>query len=196
MKGKPLFTEVIKQRHEEIKALLSREDIDIPLKTSRLRIIAREIASKLTGNNGYLNIDEFFEGYDKGISPIISLEGEGIRYGEIIVLKDCPSVPVFELFKDGNGFPDYWKKIPEEYMHTFKNEAILHPLCIIHQRFRDELASKIRKGDSVVHSVAVACRSTTSGKIVYSRFGLEMSGLDTKAIERIIEGRACAFLVK
>ncbi len=50
MKGKPLFTEVIKQRYEEIKAHLSRKDIDISLKTSRLRIIAREIASKLTEN--------------------------------------------------------------------------------------------------------------------------------------------------
>lgn len=192
----PLLTEIIRNRHKEIKELLSRKDLDISLKTAKLRILARDIGGQIVENNGYNSIEEFFDAYDRGLSSLTRLEGEGIRYGEIIILKECPMVPVFELFKDGSDFPDYWKHIPEEYMKVFKNEAILHPLCIIHQRFRDELASRIKKGNSVVHSVAVACRSTSSGKVVYSKFGLRMAGLEEKAIGLLIDGRACAFLVK
>ena len=57
-------------------------------------------------------------------------------------------------------------------MKTMKNEAILHPLCIVHQSFRDELAKKIPKGASFVHSIAVACRSGANGKVVFNEFGL------------------------
>ncbi|MFN3739879.1 MAG: hypothetical protein ACK4TF_04305 [Thermodesulfovibrionales bacterium] len=192
----PLITDIVKRRKEEIEEILSRQDIDIALKTARLRLLARQIADGLAKDNGHHSINEFFEEYDMGLSPLIKLEGEGVRYGEVIILKDCPMAPLFELFKNGNGFPEYWKKIPEEYMARFKNEAILHPLCIIHQKFRDELASRIKKGNSVVHSVAVACRATSSGKIVYSEFGLQMAGMEKEAINLIINSRACAFVVK
>lgn len=192
----PLLTDIVKKHKEEIEEILSRHDLDIALKTARLRLLARQFANDLAKNNGYHSINEFFEDYDKGLSPLIKLEGEGVRYGEVIILKDCPMVPVFGIFKNGDGFPEYWKLVPEQYMTNFKNEAILHPLCIIHQKFRDELTSRIKKGNSVVHSVAVACRSTTSGKIVYSEFGLQMAGMEKEAINLIINGRACAFLVK
>ncbi len=192
----PLLTDIVKRHKEEIEEILSRHDLDIALKTARLRLLVRQIAEELSGNTGYGSIDEFFEDYDRGSSPLIKLEGEGVRYGEVIILKDCPMVTVFDLFKNGNGFPEYWKKMPEEYMTHFKNEAILHPLCIIHQRFRDELASRIKKGNSVVHSIAVACRSTSSGKIVYSEFGLQIANMEKEALELIINGRACAFVVK
>ncbi len=192
----PLITDIVKKQKEKIEEILSRHDLDIALKTAMLRLLARQIADGLARDNGYHSINEFFEEYDKGTSPIIKLEGEGVRYGKVIVLKDCPMVPVFKIFKKGTDFPEYWKRIPEEYMTKFKNEAILHPLCIIHQKFRDELASRIKKGNSVVHSVAVACRSTTSGKIVYSEFGLQMADMGKEAINLIINGRACAFVVK
>lgn len=196
MKNLPILTELIKNRYKEIQDLLSRTDLDISLKTAKLRLLAREIANKIVEDTHYRSIEEFFDAYDKGLSSIIKLEGEGIRYGEIIILRECPMTPVFELFKVGGNFPEYWQRIPDEYMTLFKNEAILHPLCIIHQRFRDELIAKIPKGESFVHSIAVACRSMSSGKIVYSQFGLQLSGSTEEDIRRIIEGRACAFLVK
>lgn len=192
----PLLTDIVKKKKEEIEEILSRHDLDIALKTARLRLLARQIADGLAKDNGFHSINEFFEEYDRGLSPLIKLEGEGVRYGEVIILKDCPMVPVFKIFKNGEGFPEYWERVPEQYMTNFKNEAILHPLCIIHQKFRDELASRIKKGNSMVHSVAVACRSTTSGKIVYSEFGLQMAGMEKEAINIIIDGRACAFVVK
>lgn len=192
----PVLTEKVREIQEKLKEIFLREDIDIVLKTTMLRTIARQLAEELGRGIEYSSIHEFFETYERGNSPLINLEGEGVRNGEIIVLKECPMVPVFELFKSGAGFPEYWKKIPQEYMSKFKNEAILHPLCVVHQTIRDTLASRIKKGDSVVHSVTVACRSTNSGKIVYSEFGLWMAKMEKEEVDLMIDGKACAFLVK
>lgn len=190
------ITKIIKNREREVKNILSSKDTDIVTKTVLLRRLAREIAEAFVGRMSYKTLEDFFEAYDKGESPLIQLEGEGIRHDDIIILKDCPMSPLFEDFKEGADFPDYWKTVPEQYMETFKNEALLHPLCIVHQRCRDELAAKVPKGKSFVHSIAIACRSMSSGKIVYSSSGLHLSGRTEDEIQRLIDGMACAFQVR
>lgn len=196
-KKHPEITRIIKEREAEIKDILSSKNISIVDKTVILRRLGREIAEIFVrAMEGYKSLDDFYAAYDINDAPLIKLEGEGERYGDIIILKNCPMSPLFEDFKEGADFPEYWKSVPDQYMTTFKNEAILHPLCIVHQRFRDELASKIPKGETVVHSIAVACRSMSSGKVVYSKFGIQLCGRTEEDIKKLIEGKACAFLVK
>jgi len=197
MDEEPIFTKVIRERIGEIKGILESKNFSVAEKVSRLRSIAREIAHNYFEYMPYTSLEEFYNDYDRKNSPLSKLEGPGMRYGDLIILKNCPSVPLFDYFKEEDGkFPDYWKTLPEEFMRLFENEAILHPLCIVHQAFRDILASHIPKGSGVVHSIAVACRSTTTGKIVYSQFGLKLANRTKRDVEKKIEGFACAFLVR
>ncbi len=196
MTEESIITRVVRERIDEIRSILESDKLTVPEKVSRLRSIAREIAHKYFDYLPYKDLEEFYNDYDRKNSPLTKLEGPGMRYGDLIILKRCPSVPLFDFFRDKEGrFPEYWKTLPEEFMKQFQNEAILHPLCIVHQAFRDILASHIPKGTGVVHSIAVACRSGT-GKIVYSEFGLKLAGRTKRDVEKKIEGFACAFLVR
>ncbi len=194
MPDEALFTQLVRKHEKEIKDILG-SDINVVEKVVKLRMLARDLARQYFNIIKYNNIDEFQKEYDNDQSPLVELEGPGIRYGDLIILKHCPSVPLFEDFKEDGKFPDYWQDLPREFMEQFKNEAILHPLCIVHQTFRDLLASQIPKGKGVVHSIAVACRSG-AGKIVYSEFGMMTSGVKKEELDKLINGFACAFQVR
>ncbi len=194
MPDEVLFTQLVRKHEKEIKDILS-SDLDVVEKVVKLRMLARELARNYFNIIKYNDIEEFHQDYDRNNSPLVELEGEGLRYGDLIILKNCPSVPLFEDFKEEGEFPSYWTDLPQEFMERLKNEAILHPLCIVHQTFRDLLASQIPKGKGVVHSIAVACRSGT-GKVVYSEFGMMTSGVKKEELDRLINGFACAFQVR
>ncbi len=192
MSAECLFTRLIREKKEDIKKILE-SDSDIVEKVVMLRRFARGIARKYFNIINYENIEDFYGDYEKGKSPLVELEGTGFRDKDLIILNECPSVPLFPEFQTDGEFPDYWAKIPQEYMDKFKNEAILHPLCVVHQTFRDLLASQIPKGRGVVHSIGVACRSGATGKVVYSDFGLSSTVATREDIEKVIDGFACAF---
>ena len=189
------ITKIVKRFEDSIKSILHSEKSVIE-KTVALRIFARKIASNYYDLMHYRTIEEFFRDYTSGKNPISQLEGDGIVSGEILILKKCPMAPLFDDFKTNGAFPDYWSSLPQEFMAEMKNEAILHPLCIVHQSFRDELAKQIPKGMSFVQSVAVACRSGANGKVVYSRFGMQLAGTTKQEIDVAIDGMACAFYVQ
>ncbi|RMG00537.1 MAG: hypothetical protein D6726_11125, partial [Nitrospirae bacterium] len=132
MPDEALFTQLVRKHEKEIKDILG-SDINVVEKVVKLRMLARDLARQYFNIIKYNNIDEFQKEYDNDQSPLVELEGPGIRYGDLIILKNCPSVPLFEDFKEGDKFPDYWQDLPREFMEQFKNEAILHPLCIVHQ---------------------------------------------------------------
>ncbi len=189
------LTRIVKKRGNEFRKILSN-GVTVVEKTVILRRMARQIAAEHFDKMHYNDIDEFYREYMEGKSPITELEGEGIVHDDILILNKCPMAPLFGEFKEDGEFPSYWSKLPQEFMSEFKNESILHPLCIVHQSFRDELAKKIPKGNSFVHSIAVACRSGANGKVVYSDFGLGLSGKTKEEIYKAIEGKACAFYVR
>jgi len=194
MKEESLFTRLVRERKEDIQKVLGSGS-DIVEMVVMLRRLAREIARTYFNVINYNNIEEFYNDYECGKSPLVELEGPGFRSNNLIILNTCPSVPLFEDFKSEGRFPEYWEKLPGEYMEKFRNEAILHPLCIVHQTFRDQLASQIPKGKGIVHSIAVACRSG-AGKVVYSDFGLSLAEVKKDEVDKVIEGHACAFQLR
>ena len=192
MPAECLFTRLVREKKNDIKKILE-SDSDIVEKVVMLRRFAREIARKYFNIINYENIEDFYKDYENGKSPLVELEGAGFRDKDLIILNECPSVALFPEFQTNGEFPEYWSRIPQEYMDKFKNEAILHPLCVVHQTFRDLLASQIPKGRGVVHSIGVACRSGATGKVVYSDFGLSSTVATKEDIEKVIDGFACAF---
>lgn len=189
------LTLIVKQYKDEIRSLLASGKTAVE-KAVALRMFARKIASMHEDTMHYSSISEFIGDYERGKCPISRLEGEGIIVGDLFILKKCPMSPLFPDFKDNGSFPDYWSSLPGEFMSQMKSEAILHPLCIVHQSFRDELAKRIPKGSSFVHSIAVACRSGSNGEVVYNKFGLQFSSLSKEQVAEAINGMACAFYVQ
>jgi len=192
------LTEIVRRDSDKIKEILYSDKLTIVGKTIALKELGRKIAEELYTQQ-YRSLDEFYEAYDKGADPMQTLEGKGSRKGDLIILDDCPVAglhdPAIELFKEAGKFPPEWEAIVDEYKQVFKNDAILHPLCIVHQRIREELAKKIPKGKSFVHATEVACRSMSTGKVVYSEWGLQLSGESREQIEKLIDKKACIYFI-
>jgi len=194
----PKLTDIVKRDADKIKEILYSDKLTIVGKTIALKELGRKIAEEIYTQQ-YRSLEEFYEAYDRGSDPMQSLEGKGSRKGDLVILEDCPVAglhdPAIELFKKGDKFPPEWDAIVEEYKQVFKNDAILHPLCIVHQRIREELAKKIPKGNTFVHATEVACRSMSTGKVVYSDWGLQLSGETKEEIEKLIDKKACIYFI-
>jgi len=194
----PKLSDIVKEQAGKIKEILYSEKLSIVGKTIALKELGRKIAEELYTKD-YQSAEEFYADYDASTDPMQQLEGKGVRKGDLIILDDCPVAGLKEcpikLFQEEGKYPPEWKAIMDEYKQVFKNDAILHPLCIVHQRIREELAKKIPKGKSSVQATEVACRSMLDGKIVFSEYGLQLSGETKEEIEKMIEGKACIYLI-
>jgi hypothetical protein len=194
----PKLTDIVRREADKIKEILYSDRLTIVGKTIALKELGRKIAEEIYTQQ-YNSLDEFYQAYDRGADPMQALEGTGKRKGDLIILDDCPVAglndPAIELFKEAGKFPNEWAAIVEEYKQVFKNDAILHPLCIVHQRIREELAKKIPKGKSFVHATEVACRSMSTGKVVYSEWGMQLSGETKEDIEKLIDKKACIYFI-
>ena len=80
-----IITQLIKDKVEEIKEILVSKR-NIVEKVVMLRRIAREMADNFDFPS-YENLEDFYNDYDKNNSPLIKLEGPGIRHNNIIFLK-------------------------------------------------------------------------------------------------------------
>lgn len=194
----PKLTDIVKREADKIKDILYSDKVTIVGKTIALKELGRKIAEEIYTQQ-YNSLEEFYTEYDKGTDPVQQLEGRGVRKGDLVILDDCPVAGLhdsaIELFMEGGKFPPEWDAIVEEYKQVFKNEAILHPLCIVHQRIREELAKKIPKGPSYVHATEVACRSMKTGKVVLSDWGMQLSGETKEELEKLIDRKACIYYI-
>jgi len=192
------LTDIVEREAEKIKEILYSDKLTIVGKTIALKELGRKIAEEIYTQQ-YHSLEEFYEAYDHGKDPMQQLEGKGTRKGDLIILEDCPVAGLkdhpIDLFKETGKFPPAWDAIVEEYKQVFKNDAILHPLCIVHQRIREELAKKIPKEKAYVHATEVACRSMATGKVVFSEWGLQLSGESREEIEKLIDKKACIYFI-
>ncbi len=195
----PKLSDIVEREAAKIKEILYSDKLTIVGKTIALKELGRKIAEEIYTEQ-FKSLEDFYEAYDRGGDPMQQLEGKGERKGDLIILEDCPVAGLkdhpIDLFQDEGKFPPAWDAIVEEYKQVFKNDAILHPLCIVHQRIREELAKKIPKEKGTyVHATEVACRSMTNGKVVYSEWGLQLSGETREEIEKLIDKKACIYFI-
>lgn len=91
--------------------------------------------------------------------------------------------------RNGGKIPDYFTKIVDSYLsRSQRRRAILHPLCIVHQIIRKTFGQE--KG---MYFQQIACRSTTTGEIVFDDDGIVMSGLSEEKIKEMIKDSACMY---
>lgn len=132
------------------------------------------------------------------INTLEELEGRSDIEDRLYILKECPMVPVLDSVKKVNAqligeeiLPDFYPKIVEEYIAERPDDcAILHPLCIAHQVIRKTF------GDS--HGLKVqqiACRSGSTGKVVFSEKGLTEASMTEEEAKEKLADNACLYLV-
>ncbi|MBI2848705.1 MAG: hypothetical protein HYX88_01040 [Chloroflexi bacterium] len=135
----------------------------------------------------------------KNVDSLQELEGEAIEDGEIRILKECPMVPILDMVRKENlvrtgreELPMFYQDIVERFIEQNPGEgAILHPICIVHQAMRDIIGSE--KG---ALTRQIACRSTSSGKVVVSRNGLSIANLTEHQARDAIDGYACMYIIR
>ncbi|MBU2222319.1 MAG: hypothetical protein KJ722_06835, partial [Candidatus Omnitrophica bacterium] len=132
----------------------------------------------------------------QNIESLEELEGEVEVEGELCVLKQCPMVSVLNAVKKANAeltgeenLPDFYPQIVKDYIENHPEEgAILHPLCIVHQRIRKAFGEK--HGFEIQQ---IACRSGSTGKVVYSKKGLEKAKMNEEEVSKAIGQGACLY---
>lgn len=89
------------------------------------------------------------------------------------------------------ALPGFYPEIVKEYIDKHPGEgSILHPLCIVHQIIRRTFG---RLNGMEIQQIA--CQSATTGNVVYSKNGLEKSGLTEEEAKELLNEYACLYLL-
>ena len=161
-----------------------------------LQEAGKGIADEL-GLKDYEGIEWFMEDHDKGKSPFDVLEGKADREGNVLILKNCPMTKLLNEVKVDGKLPDFYQTIVDKYLDIYKTKgAILHPFCIVHQVIRATVGEHIKIKGKPVKVYQIACRSMTTGKVVFASEGASRVEMTKEDIEKKIEGKACMYLIK
>lgn len=156
----------------------------------------KSIAEEL-GIKEYEGMERLFEEHDKGNDPFDKLEGKADRDGNVMILKNCPMSKLLnDMMVDGK-LPQFYQRIVDKYKEIYKTKgAILHPFCIVHQVIRATVGEHIKVGGKKLKVYQIACRSMSSGKVVYATEGMNRVEMDKDEVDRKIESKACMYLLK
>jgi hypothetical protein len=131
------------------------------------------------------------------LKSLEELEGEAEVKDKLRILKKCPMVAVLDAVKKINAtligeenLPDFYPLIVEQYSKKHSDDcAILHPLCIAHQHIRRAFGEKHQ-----LKIQQIACRSDSTGRVVFSKKGLGEAGLTQGEANQIISQNACLYI--
>ncbi len=132
-------------------------------------------------------------GFELGqiVDDLDGFEGESIVKESLRILKTCPMTGLLnELKRLNNGeLPQYFKDVVNQYKTRYPRRAgILHPLCIVHQIVRKTFGMNKDK-----YFEQIACRSASSGEVVFCEDGLVMAGLSEDEARSLIANYACLY---
>ena len=161
-----------------------------------LQQYAKAIASDIQVKD-YDTMEQFIEDHRKGKSPFDLLEGLSDRIDDVMVLKQCPMTGLLKALSTDGKLPDFYQQIVDKFVSMHKNKgAILHPFCIVHQVIRAAIGEHVKIGGKPVRVYQIACRSMSSGKVVFANEGTTKVALSEDDILKKIDGKACMYLLK
>ena len=133
------------------------------------------------------------------IGSLEELEGEAAEEGAIRILKKCPMEPLLDILRKENQaatgrkeLPAFYQSIVERFIEQNPGEgAQLHPLCIVHQAMRDVIGSHHGR-----LTRQIACRSSSTRKVVFSKNGLSLAGLTEGQAREKVNHYACMYMTR
>ncbi len=131
------------------------------------------------------------------VTPLTDLaitDVDGDVVGYIYALKTCVFEPTMQRVRYSVGdIPRADAAVAEEYNNSVRDTAICN-FCVIHQKFREEVAKNITIADQPLECVQLADRGF-KGETKIARDSLKRIGINPEYVRSLLRNYACVFAI-
>lgn len=132
---------------------------------------------------------------DGDVNPLTDLaitDEDGDVVGYIYALKTCVFQPTIKRVMDSVGeMPSADKEVAQEYNDSIRDTAVCN-FCVIHQKFREEVAKNITVSGHVLECTQLANRGVTGESKINSE-SLKKIGINPEYIRSLLRNYACVY---
>lgn len=134
------------------------------------------------------------EGDVSALTDLAITDVDGDVVGYIYALKTCVFNPTIDRIRYSVGsLPRADKAVAEEYNNSVRDTAVCN-FCVIHQRFREEVAKSIVIADQQLDCLQLANRGY-SGETKIAEDSLRKIGIDPEYVRSLLRNYACVYAI-
>jgi len=134
------------------------------------------------------------EGSVTALTDLAITDVDGDVVGYIYALETCVFNPTIVRIRYSVGeLPRADSAVAEEYNNSVRDTAVCN-FCVIHQRFREEVAKNITIADQPLECVQLADRGF-KGETKISRDSLKRIGINPEYVRSLLRNYACVFAI-
>ncbi len=132
------------------------------------------------------------EGKVIGLTDLAITDEDGDVVGYVYAINDCVFEATIQRIMDSLGeMPKADDEVAYEYNETVSNTAVCN-FCVIHQKFREEIAKNLTVGDATLECYQLAARGFL-GDTKINEEALNRIGIDVEYIRSLLRNYACVF---
>lgn len=132
------------------------------------------------------------EGKVTALTDLAITDEDGDVVGYVYAINECVFEPTIKRIMNSVGeMPKADMEVAYEYNETVKDTAVCN-FCVIHQKFREEIAKNISIGDSTLECHQLAARGFL-GDTKLNEDALKTIGIDREYIRSMLRNYACVF---
>jgi len=134
------------------------------------------------------------EGDVTALTDLAITDVDGDVVGYIYALKRCVFVPTILRVRYSVGeVPKADQAVAEEYNNSVRDTAVCN-FCVIHQRFREEVAKSITVADQTLECLQLADRGFT-GDTKIADEALKKIGINSEYVRSLLRNYACVYAI-
>ena len=134
------------------------------------------------------------EGDVSALTDLAITDVDGDVVGYIYALKVCVFDPTIDRIRYSVGsLPSADRAVAEEYNNSVRNTAVCN-FCVIHQRFREEVAKNIVIADQPLDCLQLANRGYT-GETKIAEDSLRRISIDPEYVRSLLRNYACVYAI-
>jgi len=132
------------------------------------------------------------EGKVTALTDLAITDEDGDVVGYVYAINECVFDPTIKRIMDSVGeMPKADQEVAYEYNETISDTAV-NNFCVIHQKFRSEIAKNITIGEDTLECYQLAARGFL-GDTKINEDDLRKIGIDTEYIRSMLRNYACVF---
>ncbi|MCK4717388.1 MAG: hypothetical protein KAT70_01870 [Thermoplasmata archaeon] len=132
------------------------------------------------------------EGKVIALTDLAITDVDGDVVGYIYAIEECVFVPTILRVRYSVGdVPRADQAVAEEYNNSIRDTAVCN-FCVIHQKFREEVAKNITVADQLLESYQLANRGFT-GETKIAEEPLKKLGINPEYVRSLLRNYACVY---
>ncbi len=132
------------------------------------------------------------EGKVVALTDLAITDVDGDVVGYIYALEECVFTPTILRVRYSVGdIPRADQAVAEEYNNSIRDTAVCN-FCVIHQKFREEVAKNITVADQALECYQLAARGFT-GQTKINEEALQKLGINPEYVRSLLRNYACVF---